>query len=234
MFDSWSVSLKTSFADVWTGVVKFTPKLIVALVIFVVGWVVGLLLEKVVAQIVRSLKVDHVLREAKIDSLIRKAGFNLNSGIFLGSLVRWFIVVVFLVASFDVLGLNQVNSFLQEVVLVYLPQVIVAVLILLVAAVIAEVVEGIVVGASAAADIKHAKFLGVVSRWAIWIFAILMALFQLGVATPFVQTLFTGLVIALSLAFGLAFGLGGQGAAADLIAKLRSEISKRSDSDHNL
>lgn len=221
------MSLKDSFSDVWAGVIGFVPQLIVALVIFVIGWAIGLLLDRVVAQMVRSLKVDNALKGAKVDEVLRKAGFNLNSGVFLGGLVKWFIIVVFLVASLEVLGLNQVNSFLQQVVLVYLPHVIVAVLILLVAAVIAEIMERVVVGASSAADIKHAKLLGAVTRWSIWIFAMLMALFQLGVAAPFIQTLFTGLVIALSLAFGLAFGLGGQAAAGQFIEKIRSEIAKR-------
>ncbi len=131
---------------------------------------------------------------------------------------------MFLVASLEVLGLTQVNTFLQQVVLLYLPRVIVAVLILLVAVVIASAMQRVVVGAAKAADIRSANFLGSVTKWSIWVFAVLMALFQLGIAAPFVQTLFTGVVVALSIGFGLAFGLGGQDAAAGFLAKVRSEI----------
>ena len=130
---------------------------------------------------------------------------------------------MFLLASLAGLGLTQLNLFLQSV-LAYLPQVIVAVLMLLVAAVIAEVMQNVVVGAARAAEMKSARFLGSVTRWAIWIFAILAALDQLNVATAFVQTLFTGVVVALSLAIGLSFGLGGQEAAARYIEHLRKEL----------
>jgi hypothetical protein len=105
-----------------------------------------------------------------------------------------------------------------------LPQVIVAVLILLVSVVIADAVSKVVVGSAKAAGVRSANFLGTVTRWAIWIFAILAALVQLQIAVSFIQTLFTGVIVALSLAFGLAFGLGGQDAAAKWIEKTRSEI----------
>jgi hypothetical protein len=123
------------------------------------------------------------------------------------------------------LGLTQVNVFLQSVVLLYLPQVIVAVLILLVAIVIADTVSRIVVHTAKAAHVKSANFLGAVTRWAIWIFALLTALVQLGIAVGFIQTLFTGVIVALALGFGLAFGLGGQEAASRYIEKLRQEIA---------
>ena len=141
--------------------------------------------------------------------------------------MKWFLIIVFLVAALDVLGLTQVNIFLQEVVLLYLPQVIVAVLILLVAAVIAEVMQNIVIGTAKAAHMTSAHFLGSVTKWAIWIFAVLAALNQVGVATAFVQTLFTGIVVAVSLAVGLAFGLGGQDAAGRYLEKVRGEIANR-------
>ena len=220
---NWSDVLAQSFQDLWLGVVSFVPSLIIAVIIFVAGWIVGSLLGRVVSQIVKSLKVDNALRSAGTESLLNRAGFRLNSGMFLGALVKWFIIVAFLVASFDVLGLDQVNDFLQQVVLLYLPRVIVAVLILLVAALIAEAMESVVKGSAKAAEVRSANFLGNVTKWAIWVFAILMALYQLGVAAAFVQTLFTGFVVALALASGLAFGLGGKDSATRVLKKLEGE-----------
>ena len=133
---------------------------------------------------------------------------------------------MFLIASLDVLKLTQVNTFLTDV-LNYLPQVIVAVIMLLAAAVIAEAMQRVVIGSAKAANIVSASFLGSVTRWAIWIFAIIAALFQLGIAPFFIQTLLTGVVVALALAFGLAFGLGGQEAAARTIERVQREISER-------
>lgn len=227
LLDTWTTVLTRSFQDLSAGVITYLPSLLVAIIIFVIGWLVGAGLGRIVAQVVRSIRVDNALKSAGFDEVVGRAGFSLDSGAFLGGLVKWFVIIVFLVASLDVLGLTQVNRFLNDVVLGYLPQVIVAVLILLVAAVIAEVVERIVTGAAKAAEMRSARFLGTAARWSIWVFAVLAALDQLQVATAFVQTLFTGVVVAISLAVGLAFGLGGQEAAGRYIERVRDEISAR-------
>src|SRR3989344_150415 len=209
--------LQQSFADLWYAVVQFLPSILAAVIIFVIGWVVGMVLYRVVDQVVKILRIDDALRAAGLNEMAREAGFTLNPGAFLGTLVQWFVVIVFLVAALDVLGLTQVTIFLQQVVLLYLPQVFVAVLILILAAIVAEAVNNVVSSSARAAGAHSGNLAGSVAKWAIWITAIMAVLNQLGVATEFVQTLFTGLVVALSLAFGLAFGLGGKEAAARLI-----------------
>lgn len=224
VFTTWADVLNSSFQSLFYGLVTFIPNLVVAIIIFVIGWLIGVGLGRVVAQIVNSLRVDQALRAAGVERVLERAGFQLSSGRFLGMLVEWFFIVVFLVAALDVLHLETVNLFIRDVVLGYLPQVIVAVLILLVAAVVAQASERIAIGAAKAANLRGAGFLGHVARYSIWLFAILAALAQLQVATAFVQTLFTGIVIAASLAVGLAFGLGGQSSAARYLDHIHGEI----------
>ena len=219
----WANVLTASFQGLFYGLVAFLPNLVAALVIFIIGWLIGAGLARVVEQVIAAIKVDQALRAAGVERVIERAGWKMNAGAFLGTLVKWFFIIVFLVAALEVLGLTQVTAFLTTVVLGYLPQVIVAVLILLVAAVVAEAAQRVVRGAASAAHMKSANFLGAIARWAIWVFALLAALDQLGVS-PFIQTLFTGLVVALALAFGLAFGLGGQAAAARAIERMSKEI----------
>ncbi|MCK4386752.1 MAG: hypothetical protein KAV41_01545 [Candidatus Pacebacteria bacterium] len=226
ILQTWSEVLMQSFQDLWLGVIGFAPNLIVAIIIFIAGWAVGALLGRVIAQIIQSLKIDKVLRGTGLEKVLNRAGFRLDSGKFVGTLVRWFVIIVFLVAACDVLGLDQVNQFLQQVVLLYLPRVIAAAFILLVAAIIADVTESVIRGSAKAAGVKSARFLGTATRWAIWVFAGLMALYQLGVAAAFVQTIFTGLVVAFSLAIGLSFGLGGKDAASDMIDDFKKSIGK--------
>ena len=223
LLNQWALVLTQSFQDLSYGLIQFIPRIVVAILFFLIGWLVGVGLGRLVAQVINSIRVDDALRSAGVEKLLHRAGWKLNSGAFLGFLVKWFVIILFLVASLDALQLTDVTIFLRAVVLTYLPHVIVAVLIVLVAAVLAEAVQRVVTGSAAAANIRTANFLGALARWAIWIFAILAALDQLGV-TPFIQTLFTGLVVALALAFGLAFGLGGQAAAADYIKKMREEL----------
>ena len=113
---TWGDTLVMKFQQVGAGVVGFIPNLIVAVVIFLAGWVVGSLLGNVVARVIKTMKIDHALEGAGIGGLVHKAGFKLDVGKFLGMLVEWFVVVVFLIAALDVLGLNYVNQFLVQVV----------------------------------------------------------------------------------------------------------------------
>ena len=225
LLNTWGQVLTLSFQNLWVGVVNFVPNLVVAIIILIIGWLIGALIGRAIWQLFRSLRIDEALRKAGFERFLRRGGLNLDTGAFIGGLVKWFIVVAFLVAAFDVLGLTQVNLFLQQVVLAYLPRVIVAALVLLVAGVIGDVVERVVVAAAKTAEVRSAHFAGAIARWAVWVFAILVALSQLGIASGFSQTLFTGIVIAVSLALGLSFGLGGQEAAGHFIERLRGDMS---------
>jgi hypothetical protein len=218
-------AVQGSFYDMWYTVAQYLPAILAAVIVFVIGWIIGIILYRVVVEIVRVLRVDDAVKAAGLNEAAKSAGFSLDVGRFLGTLVMWFVILVFLVASLEILGLTRVTIFLQTVVLLYLPQVIVAALILIIGAIAAEVARGLVTGSARAAGAHSANLAGSVAKWAIWIFAILAAVNQLGVATEFVQTLFTGIVVATSLAFGLAFGLGGKEAAARTIERVRSEIS---------
>ncbi len=224
MLLTWSEVLTNSLQSVWMGVASFIPTLIAALIIVLIGWIVGAIFYKFVYQLVKLAKIDNALRAAGFEKIVEKSGFRLDTGMFLGKLVEWFFIIVFLVAALDILGLKQVTAFLSDVVLGYLPQVIVAVLIILIAAVVSEAMQKVVVGMAQSAGLKSGHFAGKITKWAIWIFAILAAILQLGIATSFINTIFTGIIIAVSLAVGLAFGLGGQQAAANYLEKVRNEI----------
>ena len=223
---NWANVLQGSFNGMLAAVVGFIPNFVFAVIVLVIGWVIAWFIGNLIAQAVRAIKVDHALKSAGVDDVVSRAGYHLDSGAFLGALVRWFIILVFLIAALQILNLSQVTFFLQAVVVSFLPNVIIAVLILLVTAVIAEVAQGVVAGSARAAGITAAGFAGTAARWSIWIFGILAALSQLQIAQGILQTLFTGVVVALSLAFGLAFGLGGQDAASGFISKVRAEIKR--------
>lgn len=227
LISDWGLRLNDAFVGIGVQLLQFLPKLVLAIVIFIAGWVVGSVLSEVVSKLIKAIKIDTLLQHAGAGDLARRAGFNLDTGAFLGGLVKWFIIVVFLVAALGVFQLDAVNAFLANVVLGYIPQVIVATLILVVGAVLADLAKKLLTGGAHALESKSAEFVGGIARWSIWIVALLAALNQLGIAGGMIQTLFTGLVAALALAMGLAFGLGGKDAAARYIEKLRGEISPR-------
>ncbi len=220
-------ALGLSIISTGYGVIEIVPKIIGAVVLFAIGWIVGVLIEKIIESIFKSLKVDNLLKNAGFDEVMKRTGHPLNSGIFVGALVKWFIITAFLVASFDVLKLNQVSAFLKDVVLAYLPQVIIAVLILMVAAVVADAMQKIVTASARAAHVKSAHLLGVITRWSIWIFAILSALIQLGIAGALIQTIVMGIIAGGALAFGLAFGLGGKEHASEIIGETLKRLEEK-------
>ena len=224
ILQTWGDVIVASLQQVWTSVANFVPLLIGAVVVFIIGWIVAVSLGKLVEQVVRALKVDSLLSKLDFERTVERAGWKLNSGAFIGSLVKWFLNIVFLLAAVNILGLSEVSDFLRDVLL-YIPNVVVAALILIIAALVANTVEHLVRGSVEAAGYRGA-LVAVVARWAIWVFAFVAALLQLGIATSLLQTVVTGLVAALALAFGLSFGLGGKDAAAAFLDKMRSELKR--------
>ena len=229
MTDVWTDPLAITFSELFADWVAVLPGIVVALVLVVLGWLIGMGVGSLVARVVGALRVDDALRSAKVNQVVERAGFRFSSGAFLGGLVKWFIIAVFFMVALNMLQLGPVTAFLNHIVFFYLPQVIVAVLILLIGALLADFAGRLAVGAASAADIGSPYFMGSVARWAIWIFAILAALDQLNVAPALVETLFMGIIAALSIALGLSFGLGGRDAAARYIDRVSKELSHRGE-----
>ncbi len=223
---NWGDVFTQSLQNVWLGVANFVPSLVIAIIIFAIGWVLAALIERLVESILKALKLDAALKSAGFEDVVKRAGHNLNSGRFVGTLCKWFVIVVFLMASLDVLGLAQVNSFLGQVVN-YLPQVIVAVFILLIAVLVANAMNKVVVASAKAGHVKSAELLGRVTKWAIWIFALLTVLITLGIAPALIQMVVTAIFAGAALAIGLAFGLGGKEVAQKWIEKTSQHIAER-------
>ncbi|MFY9457478.1 MAG: hypothetical protein WAP23_00910 [Candidatus Spechtbacterales bacterium] len=226
IFQTWGDVVVGSLQQAWGAVVAFVPLLLSAVIVFIIGWIVAVALGKLVEQVIKALRVDMFLAKLDFEKALERAGMHLNSGAFVGGLVRWFIIIAFLLAAVNILGLSAVSDFLRSV-LNFLPQVVVAALILIIAALVAETVERVVRGAVEATSLKGGALAGVVSRWSVWVFAIVAALLQLGVATMLLQTIVTGVIAMFALAFGLAFGLGGRDAAASMIDKTMRDLNLR-------
>ncbi len=226
-YQTWGEVFSVSLQSLWYGFISFVPNLIVAIIIFIVGWVVGTLIGKAINQVIDALKINKLFESAGASELMNRAGMRLNVGAFLGGVVKWFIIVVFLMTSLEILGLTQVNDFLRESVLFYLPKVVIAALVLVIAGVIAEAMQKIVAGSAKAANSHSANLLGAIARYSIWIFAFIIALSELGIAAQFMQILFTGLVAMLAIAGGLAFGLGGKDVAGRKVQNISDEMSSK-------
>lgn len=226
VIQSWTDVVVGSLQNLWYGVINFLPSLIGALIVFIIGLIVAGGLGTLVEKIFEALRLDSLLSRIGLTPYFERAGLRLRGARFLGQLVKWFLVIVFLLAASDILGLFALSAFLSDVLL-YVPNVIVAVLIMLAAVVVASFLKKLVVASVLSAKLHAAHFLGTLTWWAIIIFGFLTALVQLNVAVSVINTLITGFIAMLALAGGLAFGLGGREYAGYLVNKLRDHTEKR-------
>ncbi|MDO8495175.1 MAG: hypothetical protein Q7S32_01440 [bacterium] len=215
--------VRTSLLTLWSAVAGFLPRLIAAIVVFLVGWLVAVLIAKLAYHVVRVLQVDKALDSINFKKAWERSGFKLNSPLFFYELVKWFFVIVFLMAAANILGLVEVSEFLRTVVL-YIPNVLVAAVVLLIGILVAKFLEGLVTASVRAAELVSANFLGALTRWSVVVFSLLIALAQLGIAADIIRIIVVGVVAAISLAIGLAFGLGGQEHASTFLANLRKRV----------
>ena len=217
--------VRNSLMTLWGGVALFLPQFIAAIVVFLVGWLIAELLGKLAYHIVKILHLDNALSKVGFRQAWEKSGFKLDTPMLFYELVKWFFVVVFLMAATNILGLGQVSEFLRTVVF-YLPNVIVAAVILLIGILVAKFAEGLVRASVKAAGLMSANFLGSLTKWSVFIFSLLIALAQLKVADDIIKIVITGLIAASALAMGLAFGLGGVKHAESMIGDLRRRIEE--------
>lgn len=224
---TWGDVFNVSLQSLWWGFIQFTPKLILAVVFFVIGWVLGSLIAKAFEHVFNALKIDGLFRSIGVDNFFRKAGMSLNSGYFVGQVVKWFVIIIFLLPSLNLIGLDYIASFLKDDVLGFLPRVIAAVFVLIIATIVADFLSKTVVAGSRAMNLTSTNMLGSLVKYTIWVFAFIIALGQLGVAEGYMNTLFAGIIGMFAVAGALAFGLGGKEAAGRLISKLGDEMSHR-------
>ena len=209
ILQSWAEVVVTSLQSLWLNFIHFVPNVIGALVVFIIGLVVASALGQLVQKIFEAIKLDSFLNRIGLEPYFKRAGIHLRGSHFLGRVVHWFLVIVFLLAVSDALGLYALSNFLRDV-LYFIPNVVVAVLIMLAAVVLGNFVQRLVSGSVASAQLHGARFLGSIAWWAIVIFGVLSALVQLNVAVSIINTVVMGVVAMVALAGGLAFGLGGK------------------------
>lgn len=208
----------------WNTIVSFLPNVIGATVVFVIGILIAIVLSRVVKRVIGILHIDDVAQKLEIKTQFERMGVRLHIGSLLGWIVKWFFIIVSLIAATDILGWKEVTDYLKQVVL-FIPNVLIAVIVLLAGILLGNFVQNVVRSAVEAAKLESAQFLSGMAKWAILVFSFMAALVQLQIAPDLIRTLFTGLVFMLALAGGLAFGLGGKEHASQFLSRLKKEIS---------
>lgn len=194
----------------------FVPKFVAGLVVLLIGLIVASVLRQVILEALKALKVEQLLHKYGVP----EAKAELSWSNILGEIVRWFVIVLFVLPTADIWGLTQVATILNQVLL-YIPKVLVATIIALVGLVFASLAHDAILASVHGISRESSKTVATVTRWALVGFVVLAVLDQLGIAPELIRILVTGFVAMLAIAGGIAFGLGGQGAAKDFIDDLK-------------
>lgn len=215
-----------SLQQIGGGVLEFLPKILAAILVLIIGWIVAVILGKFIGRVVNVLQLNKLLDSAGVNKVFAKAGTPLKINVVFEEIVKWFFLIVFFISAAKILNLTQVNQFLGDV-LNYIPRVIVAVVILIVGILVANFIAELVKGTVAAAKLGSSKTLASITRYVIIIFSFLAAFEQLGIAEVYLKSLFQALVYMLAGAAALAFGLGGKEAAGEFLHKVKKDLSNK-------
>jgi small-conductance mechanosensitive channel len=211
----WGEALMMSMTQALALFLAAIPKVLAFLVIVIIGWLVAALFARGVEALLRRMRFNEMAQRSGFGGFVANTGVETDSARFMGLIAKWFIRLIALVVAFDALGLPAVSDVLRQLLL-WLPNLVVALAVLVIGGVAANALAGLVRGATAKADLGKPDLLANVARVAVWAFAIVVAVNQIGIARELVNTLFMATVGAVALATGLAFGLGGKETAAEL------------------
>lgn len=212
-------ALKASLAGALNTFLSAIPRIIGFAVVLIVGWVISSLLARGVEALLHAVRFNDLARKSGFADFVHKMGVKDDASGVIAGIAKWFVRLITLVVAFDTLGLPAVSGVLQQLLL-WLPNLIVALVVLVIGGLAANALSQLVRGATAGAGFSNSEILATVTKAAVWAFAIVVALTQLGIGTTLINTLVIGLVGAFSLATGLAFGLGGRDRAAQLLDTL--------------
>jgi hypothetical protein len=206
---SFGDTLVASFRDAFAMILTAIPRILGFIVVVAIGWFVSSLLAKAVTGLLRAIRFDDLMQKSGIGDFMNKMGTGLDAASIVAAIVKWIIRIVVLLVAFDVLGLPAASDVMRQLLL-WLPNVVVAMVVLFIGGIAARALGNVVRAATAEGGFTNPETLSNVARTAVWVFAIVIAVNQLGIATNLINVLFTGVVGAAALAAGLAFGLGGR------------------------
>jgi len=227
MISTWSEITLQEFQNLWQGFLGFIPSLLAAIIVFVIGWFIACGIGRLIAEILIRLKFNSLFKSTGWKESLEKAEFKVDPAGFIGAICKWVVAVVFLLASVEILGLSQFAGFLENII-AWLPNLIVAAIIFIVSVIIADFLEKIVKAWVKKMGIEQVKLIGAIVRWAVYVFAALAILLQLGITSTIITSIVYGIIGTLTLALGLSFGLGGREAAKKAIDAIEDKISERS------
>jgi hypothetical protein len=197
---------------------SFLPKILGAIVILIIGWIIAKIIKTLIVRVLKLLRLEYLTEKSGIDKFLKDGGVKLTSVEILGSLVYWLIMLIVLLAAFNSLGLSVASDLFRQIIL-YIPNVFVAVAILIIGLFLANFISEILLTYLKNVGVQKSEVMSQISYYAVIIFAVLIALDQLNIGTDIINSAFKYIIGGACLALALAFGLGGREWAAHMLEK---------------
>lgn len=225
----WYESTLEELTSLWVGFIGFIPQLLGAFIVFSIGLLIAAGIGKLVAVILEKLRVNQIFEREAWKQAMEKAEINVDASGFIGGIIKWVLVIFFLMLSVEILGWEKFAEILEGV-LAYLPNVVVAALIFVVAALISDLVGKVVRTTVEGAKMGSGHMAELIVRWSVWVFAIVLILAQLeigkDVPADTMKVIVQGIVAFFAIAGGLAFGLGGKEVAQEMLHDVRQKMKR--------
>jgi hypothetical protein len=215
---SWQEAFILALSDTLTNVLSYIPTILAALVVFLVGLILAKWGRVLTVKVLKAVRLSALVKKSGFEPFLKKAEISSKVEEIIGGVVRWLIILVFFIATVNLLGLPTVSVVLNSV-LAYIPKVISATLVLTIGVLLAGFVEKVVKGTLGQVDVKASRLLAKIASYLVVIFAVLAAINELQIAQSLISSLFIGFIGTLALGIGLAIGLG----AKDLVSRVLNE-----------
>jgi len=208
-----------SLTSFWTQLASFIPQLLAALLLLFVGWILANLARTGVIKLLDLLRFDNLADKTGIEAFLKQGHVDISLGRLIANLVYWVIIFIVIVTVANSLGLHLVAELFNKIVL-YIPNVIVAILVLVFGILIARIINRLVFAYLNNIGVQGALTISTLSEYAMIIFVVFVALEQLEIGTTLLTAAFQIGFGAIGLALALAFGLGGREWAAGVIKRM--------------
>lgn len=222
----WQTTVLEPMESMWARVLGFLPTLVSVIVILIVGWIVAALVQKVITRFLKLARLDTVSEKIGVANILTKGDINYTLSEIIGVLIYWLLMLVVVLAAVNALQLTVAAELLNQVIL-YVPNVIASVFILVLGIFFASVVANAVRTAAANSRIQQARTLGQFAQAIIVVFAIVESLNQLKIDTTFIELFLKAVLGAVALGVGLAIGLGCKDMAGRYVNQLIDSFKPR-------
>ena len=223
---NWQVVLLEPAKTVLSQISQFLVNVLLVVIILIIGWIIAKIIKTLVTKLLRAIKLDQLSDRIDLDSILAKGGISYSLSELIGVICYWLALLITFVVAVNAIGLTVAADLLNRIVL-YVPNIIAAVFILILGMFVATLLSNIVKTAANNAGVSQAKLLGKVVEVVVIIFAGVITLEQLGIATKIIELAITVVLASLGLGAALAFGLGCRDLAAKYISELIESIKPK-------